>query len=404
MSVINQMLRDLEQRKQPEQTVEQPQFHAPEPSPWRQRVLIIIVLALLAAAGYWWFGVVSPAHQATSMKQTVPAEPVAPPAESRLLEALDAVEREAEHNAEPETVQKAQPSEQQAEATSELKAEPKQSETLAAAEPSAVVGANAQPAELSAQPEPTSKSTAVAIPAEPTVPAVATAPVVEPAAEPEPIASPAKIVKAPSKAQISHSPMSEQQVVQLQLNEARAFAANGRQGDAEATYRKLLKRDPKLVTARMELVALLTQQRQEGRALKVVDEGLRYLPTNAQLVTLKAQLLLSLGRADDAWKVLQVVNESQVQETGFFVIKAGLASQRNEFDVAYRNYSILAVREPNQGRWWLGKAISAEQTGHVMDAVEGYRRALTSTGLSAGSMRYAQHRLDLLGTQSHGEN
>ncbi|GGA82871.1 MSHA biogenesis protein MshN [Neiella marina] len=408
MSVINQMLRDLEQRKQPEQATEQPKFEAPAPSPWRGR-LVLVAIVVLAAGCWWWF--TSPSLSKDSRApQQVQSEPVEQQTrEAQLFSALAEAEQPNQAKASPHSKPLANVTAATVDdGADNAGAAPEQFDVAATSKPE--VGSASLPAGSAEDqtPEPQVAAVETAKPAkQPNAPVapptVADKPSISKPKQTAPVAKSAT-TKAPAKATISHSAVSEQQLVQLQLNEARAFAANGRQGDAEATYRKLLKRDPKLVTARMELVALLTQQRQEGRALKAVDDGLRYLPTNAQLITLKAQLLLSLGRAEDAWNVLQVVNESQVQETGFFVIKAGLASQRNEFDVAYRNYSILAVREPSQGRWWLGKAISAEQTGQLADAVEGYRRALTSAGLSAGSMRYAQHRLDLLGTQSHGQD
>ncbi|MBW8189439.1 tetratricopeptide repeat protein [Neiella marina] len=401
MSVINQMLRDLEDRKQPKENVEQPVFSAPVPSPWPARLVLLIVIIVVAAA-IWWFGFAhSPSTQPKAAPQT-PAEPSVVAKQAVVPAANKPADELTQKTSPPIAGAKNQPPQQQ---TDSPQAQ------VTAKKPALESAETKQPPAQQRAAETTPEAEAIVTKSAqtPAAPTATKAPETTPKSE---VSPPADVVsnkpnQAPAssgKAKVKLSAMTAAQSAELQLNEARGYAANGRLKDSENAYRTVLTRNPKLTNARLEMVALLTQQRQEAKALQLVDEGLRYLPTDAQLTTVKAQLLLTIGRTEEAWDALQPLNESQVQEMGFFIIKAGLASQRSEFEVAYRNYSRLTIKDPAQGRWWLGKAISAEQMGNNAEAVEGYRRALTSSGLSAGSMQYAQHRLDMLGTQSHGKN
>lgn len=417
MSVINQMLRDLEDRKQPQEAVEQPVFNVPEPPVWRKPVALVLLLAIIAAL-VWWFGFASQStpNQASSGTAQQPALTKESKPSVRPQPSLADPKGPAPSNNEPALAQVAAPA-QQTNSTPQTQAQqavPAATQSQAPAEPQVAQAKAATLTPLSAPPTAPPAAPQQGTDATEQTP-VAVAELangaemvneakerkVEPAKQPQ---QPVQVSATAGKAKVKLSAMTAEESAQLQLNEARGYAANGRLKDAENAYRTVLTRNPRLTNARLELVGLLSQQRQEAKALQLVNEGLRYQPTNAQLTTVKAQLLLTLGKADDAWGALQQLNESQVSETGFFVIKAGLASQRNDFETAYRNYSRLTIKEPSQGRWWLGKAISAEQVGNNAEAIEGYRRALTSGDISGGSMRYAQHRLDTLGTQPHGEN
>jgi MSHA biogenesis protein MshN len=63
---------------------------------------------------------------------------------------------------------------------------------------------------------------------------------------------------------------------------------------------------------------------------------------------------------------------------------------------AVEAYSRAVRLNPQQGRWWLGLAISLEAAQNHGAAADAYQRAVQSGGLDSASRQYAQQRLVLL--------
>ncbi|MDE0039553.1 MAG: tetratricopeptide repeat protein [Gammaproteobacteria bacterium] len=80
------------------------------------------------------------------------------------------------------------------------------------------------------------------------------------------------------------------------LSRARGFRNAGKIDDAIATYERSLDLDPSLVDAWLELILLLTEVSQHGRALEISERAARELPNEPRIL---ARLVFSLATSPD---------------------------------------------------------------------------------------------------------
>lgn len=180
--------------------------------------------------------------------------------------------------------------------------------------------------------------------------------------------------------------------------ERRKYQQAMQRRDSEAAQRALqlvLANDPLDLTSRKQLTALYFGVNKLDAALAVLQQGLVTSPSNAELRLLAARIMQAKGDRRGALSYLQAVSPSADKNLDFYALRAALAQQNGQFKDAVFSYRALTQAEPMTGRWWLGLAISLEQTGENMQAIPAYKRALLDNKLSAASQAFARQRLQL---------
>jgi MSHA biogenesis protein MshN len=79
--------------------------------------------------------------------------------------------------------------------------------------------------------------------------------------------------------------------------------------------------------------------------------------------------------------------------------RAALYQKSKNAQQAYNDYSRLVAVNTNQGAWMLGLAITSEQIGKNKNALLAYQNARRIGGLSSASMRFIENRINALGGQ-----
>lgn len=175
-----------------------------------------------------------------------------------------------------------------------------------------------------------------------------------------------------------------QQAMQRRDNEA-----------AQQALQQVLANDPLDLTSRKQLAALYYGENKLDAALSVAQQGLAMSPSSAELRLLAARISQAKGDSSHALSFLQGISPSANQNMDFYALRAALAQQNGQFRDAVFSYRALTQAEPFTGRWWLGLAISLEQSGDKTQAAQAYRRALLDSKMSAASRQFAQQRLQL---------
>lgn len=158
----------------------------------------------------------------------------------------------------------------------------------------------------------------------------------------------------------------------------------------------LIKMDPYYNDARVSLVALLMDQGGQVQARQLVDDGLKLYPAYIPFIELKARMLTTEGKIKNALALLQTTSPSINDNPDYHAFIAALYQRSNKDALAVNLYNRLLALNPHNGSWWFGLAISLEKTNHVKDAVQAYTRAMTEGHLSADSLAYLQTRLEAL--------
>lgn len=186
--------------------------------------------------------------------------------------------------------------------------------------------------------------------------------------------------------------------------EQQAYQAGQKQlemGDddaAVANFTQALIINPQLLDARLQLVDTLMKLERFGKAEEQLRQGLVVTPENQSLRKTYARLLLQQQRQGDALELLRKQPVPAIsQDLEYHALIAALLQETGEFSAAGELYGRLLQLRPGQAVWWLGLAISLDQTGEPTQSPrEAYMRALALPGLRPDLRDYIQNRLQAL--------
>ena len=171
----------------------------------------------------------------------------------------------------------------------------------------------------------------------------------------------------------------------------------GRLVAAEAGFNQALLVNPNLLDARLQLIKVLQQQMKLKTAESVLQTGLTLAPGNLKLRKIYARLLLSSQRQNEAIELLETRPlPGIVQDLEYYALLAALYQDSGEYEAATAVYAQLLKIKPQASLWWMGMAISLEQSGSVKPARDAYQKALEISGLSPDLRNYIHGRLQEL--------
>lgn len=361
MSVLNQMLKDLDKRGAA-QAGPQPRFEAAKKARWPW--LLAVPAALAMAAGGWWYRGDVATNQATLLpsaplllasakapQSPAPVETAAPKPEITAREAA------------PQIDVNPQPMAPQA----ELKPAP-------AIEPKAAASAPV---------------TAVKAPKAGPLPANSTA---VKAAAPAPVtAAPAKAATAkPAAAKVQRELLSPAQQAQ-RLYQSGLLAWQQQQLlEAEGDWKAALAADSQHQPSRLALASLYQQQ---GRLDDAITTLLPLSDSDAEVSLALTRVLVQKGDIKQAYQQLQMMpptGRSGLQ------LKAELARLSGDLTGAATQYRELANRYPNDGRLWVALGLTLEGLHQSSEAAAAYQKALGAASLSDEARQYARARWQAL--------
>ena len=348
MSLINQMLKDLEARRQQESNVAPHTAKVAPSHPQRRvwslpRVLLMLLMVLLVggvAAGSWWH------HQKLSqpvmVQQTIeipvtstplvqppsaPVPPVAPMPET-VVDVISVHKQE----------------QQNMDVTPELQVAP-----------------------------------LAALPSIPPVVVAQAEPVVR-----EPVRV---VVKTPA-------PLSPLAQAQQMRDQARRLVTQRRYSAAAILFEQALLLDADSPEWWHQVAVIYLRAQQLDAALRVANSGCKLYQNDPLLRVVQARLLVELGKKDQALVALQSIAPPQVRTSSdYYALLATLQQQRGDLVAAEKNYALLTIAFPQRGDWWFGRAICADGLGQRQQATRYFKQALGSRHLKPKLKQYALQQL-----------
>lgn len=138
---------------------------------------------------------------------------------------------------------------------------------------------------------------------------------------------------------------------------------------------------------------LLQAQRlaEAGDLLTVVDAN-----SIPQLKAVKARWLVSVGRINEALILLSENMPPVAEHSDYHALLASFYHQQKQFDLAVERYSALLEHDSNKGDWWVGMGIGLDQLKRYDDAELAYRQALALPNLKQSLARFSTQRLQQL--------
>lgn len=395
MSVINTMLKDLEQRQG--QTLSG-RYLPPTPrrlGPSLIAGLLLLVVLPAVAYGVWhgWLRPVEPLA-ANPVPTVVPTPAV--PTPTTATPALEKSARQPVAEAQvPMTQVQSAATASVSTAVVTAAVAPEQADSTGVqakvSSPAAVPMPSREPAQATdvetlpiAEPaEPSELEDALLGPDEGPQVTEASAPEAEPVEEPK------------GSLEIAEEDLSPQQEAALERRKGLQAVSKGQLTQACDSFSRVLANDPLDHETRERLAGLLYGEGRLPEAQQVLAEGIRLAPMRADFRLMQARLAMASGNKALALQTLSDQEPSVASNLDYYATRAALAQELEQPAIASRSYQQLVIAQPAEARWWLGLGISLDKQGRSLAALDAYHKAL-NLPLSSASRQFVQQRIGQL--------
>lgn len=199
--------------------------------------------------------------------------------------------------------------------------------------------------------------------------------------EPHAQATQASSAIAPSLTPVLSRPVSVSKVpapspeieAQQLFDDAQAMQRAGNTADAINFYQQALARNPSMQQARLALAALLRDSGRSDEALALLQAGYA-LRAHPAIAVMAGRMLADLGQREDALVWLARARDNL--RPADLALMGALNAQLQRHDESIHAYQRALVSNPAQGGWLLGLGVSLEAAGRLDEARTAYRDAL----------------------------
>ena len=198
-----------------------------------------------------------------------------------------------------------------------------------------------------------------------------------------------------SKMSVSRRQLTSKELVVQKLARAEKSVNINEITKAEQLFEEILIIDPDHKEARKKLAALWFGRQSYTQALNLLSQGIAIDKQDSELRLMKARIHLKQGQHEAAYNTLKPLSSFEQEE--YQVMLANIAQQIEQYPSAIGAYQMLIKMQPYSGRWHLGLAIVYDKNSQFLLAVNEYALALTKADLSASSAKFAQQRMQALG-------
>ena len=194
---------------------------------------------------------------------------------------------------------------------------------------------------------------------------------------------------------ISRKQLTAAELTQQKINQAEQALAGNELTKAEKLFEDVLLMTPEHKSARKQLAALWFGRQSYQAAINVLSQGIQYYPDDSEFRLMKARIYLNQGQTIAAVNTLKDL--PQVESVEYQALLASHAQQISQFGIAATAYQLLARLEPDAGRWWLGLAVAYDSNSEFDQAVTAYGQAIDKSDLSENARQFARQRIQELG-------
>lgn len=195
--------------------------------------------------------------------------------------------------------------------------------------------------------------------------------------------------------EIAEEHLSPQQEAALERRKGLQAISKGQLDVARDAFAQVLANDPLDHEIRERLAGLFYGEGRLPEAQQVLTDGIRLAPAQANFRLMLARVVLASGNKAQALQTLSELEPMVSRNLDYYATRAALAQELEQPAVAARSYQQLVVVQPGEARWWLGLAIAMDKQGRALAALDAYRKALTLP-LSPASRQFVQQRIGQL--------
>lgn len=166
----------------------------------------------------------------------------------------------------------------------------------------------------------------------------------------------------------------------------------GRAGDAQLAFEAAVQTDPAHHAARQALAGVLIDAGQQAEAMRRLEEGLQIAPAQFGFAMMLARLQVDRGDLEAGVQTLSRSADYAGGSAEYAAFLAGLLQRQQRHAEAVDQFLRALRLRPNTGVWLLGMGVSLEALGRNADAKEAFRRARESGNLPPNLQSFADQR------------
>ena len=183
------------------------------------------------------------------------------------------------------------------------------------------------------------------------------------------------------------------QIAENEYREAATFLSQGRLAEAQESFRQSLTHNPAHIGARQGLFGLLVDAKRNAEAEQILRDGLKLNANQSGFAMALARLQLDRGDANGAIDTLQGSAAGAQNSPDYLAFYAALLQRQSRHREAAEQYQAALRLAPQSGVWLMGMGISLQALGRNGEAQEAFRRARASNSLSAELQAFVDQRL-----------
>ncbi len=195
-----------------------------------------------------------------------------------------------------------------------------------------------------------------------------------------------------------HRPLNSQQLAEIAYQKGYQLLQQGRLRQGKEHLREALSLYIPHIKAREMLAGIYIKSGHFISAAELLSEGVKIAPEYPLFAKLYARVLLEQNKPQLAIKILNrgATSIAISEEPDYFALMAATYQRVKNHNKAVDIYLRLVKVRPAAGVWWLGLGISLEKSGKGKEALEAYQRAQKTGSLKAGLMKFTDNRVSAL--------
>jgi len=162
---------------------------------------------------------------------------------------------------------------------------------------------------------------------------------------------------------------------------------------ATPLFMRALEFDPAAHKARQALLSVLVGGKRWSEAQQVAQAGLDLDPTQSGWATIIARLQFEQGDIPGAVQTLERYAVHAPHDADYQGLFAYLLQKQSRPAEAAQRFKLALQSRPNEGRWWFGLGLALEQAGNPAESREAYARARQAGNLPADMAKVVEQKL-----------
>ena len=190
--------------------------------------------------------------------------------------------------------------------------------------------------------------------------------------------------------------LTPQQRAEIEYAKAVSLLQQGRAAEASELLGNVLQLDPGNTSARQTLAGLLVAGKHYGEAERSLQDGLKLNPGQTGLAMILARLQVEQGDTQRGLKTLLQSVPYAAELPDYQAFLAALLQREGRHKEAIEHYLQALRKVPGSGVWLMGLGISLQAENRLAEAQEAFIRAKASNTLSPDLQAFVEQQLKLL--------